>query len=107
MAPRCPTNEDGGLVNRAGCDGPLMMRSALALLLSARQQIFDGRCTAGRKSTSSSLRRRKLTSAAACAAASVNASQHAGPPSIQAWTSIAFDGTALPAADMASSTFTD
>ena len=36
-----------GLLNVAGCDGPLMIRSTLALLLSATQMTLPGRGTGG------------------------------------------------------------
>jgi hypothetical protein len=42
-----PSRDVPGLLNVAGCAGPLMIRSALALLLSATQMTLPGRGTGG------------------------------------------------------------
>ena len=47
-----PSSELAGLVKAAGWPGPLMIRSALALLLSAMQMTLPGRGTGGSHSSS-------------------------------------------------------
>ena len=55
MASPEPIRALDGLTKVAGCLGPFMMRSALALLLSARQTILDGLGTgASQRSASAS-----------------------------------------------------